>query len=121
MFFGLPPGPVLTVDHELPGEGTFEVAGMTFDVRHTPGHSPGSVTLISHDARLAIVGDVVFAGSVGRTDLPGCNHQALMDSIERVILPLPDDYLLLSGHGPRTTVGNERETNPYLRGLKARV
>ena len=118
MMFGLPPGPVPTIDHELPGQGTFDVAGMTFDVRHTPGHSPGSVTLISHSHKLAIVGDVVFAGSVGRTDLPGCSPQGLNDSIERVILPLPDDYLLYPGHGPKTTVGQERSSNPYLRGLK---
>ena len=64
--------------------------------------------------------DVVFAGSVGRTDLPGCSHRALHDSIERVILPLPDDYLLYPGHGPRTTVGRERTANPFLRELKAR-
>jgi glyoxylase-like metal-dependent hydrolase (beta-lactamase superfamily II) len=120
MMFGIPPGPVPTIDHELPGQGAFEVAGMTFDVRHAPGHSPGSVILISHGDKLAIVGDVVFAGSVGRTDLPGCSPQALNDSIERVILPLPDDYLLYPGHGPRTTVGQERSSNPYLRGLKPR-
>lgn len=121
MMFGLPPGPVPTIEHELPGEGTFEVAGMTFDIRHAPGHSPGSVVLIHHPSKQAIVGDVVFAGSVGRTDLPGCSHQALMDSIERVILPLPDDYLLYPGHGPRTTVGQERTSNPFLRGLKPRT
>lgn len=120
LMFGLNPGPVPTIDHELPGEGTFEVAGMTFDVRHAPGHSPGSVVLIHHPTKKAIVGDVVFAGSVGRTDLPGCSHQALMDSIERVILPLPDDYILQPGHGPRTTVGQERENNPFLRGLTSR-
>jgi glyoxylase-like metal-dependent hydrolase (beta-lactamase superfamily II) len=121
VMFGLPPGPVPTIEHELPGEGTFEVAGMTFELRHTPGHSPGSVTLISHADKLAIVGDVVFAGSVGRTDLPGCSQQQLVDSIERAILPLPDEYTLYPGHGPHTTVGHERATNPFLRGLRARA
>lgn len=120
VMFGLPPGPVPTIDHALPGEGSFEVAGLLFEAHHTPGHSPGSVTLVSHQAKLAIVGDLVFAGSVGRTDLPGCSHQALNDSIERVILPLPDDYLLFPGHGPRTTVGQERQSNPFLRGLTPR-
>lgn len=120
MMFGIPPGPVPHIDHELPGQGTFEVAGMVFDTRHAPGHSPGSVVLISHQARLAIVGDVVFAGSVGRTDLPGCSPAALNESIERVVLPLPDDYQIYPGHGPTTTVGQERKSNPFLRGLTAR-
>ncbi len=117
--FGLPPCPVTTIDHELPGEGSIELAGLTFDLYHTPGHSPGSVTLVAPSAKLALVGDVVFAGSVGRTDLPGCSHKALMDSIERAILTLPDDTVIFPGHGPRSTVGYERETNPFLRGLKS--
>lgn len=120
LMFGLPPGPVPTIDGDLPGQGSFEVAGITFEAHHTPGHSPGSVTLVSHSAKLAIVGDLVFAGSVGRTDLPGCSQQALNDAIERVILPLPDDYVLYPGHGPCTTVGQERQSNPFLRGLTPR-
>ncbi len=119
MMFGLPPCPLTTIDHELPGTGSLEFAGMTFELYHTPGHSPGSVTLVAPPAKIAIVGDVVFAGSVGRTDLPGCSHQALMDSIERAILTLPDDTILFPGHGPRTTVGQERETNPFLRDFKS--
>lgn len=115
--FGLPPCPVTQIDHELPGSGTFEVAGMSFELFHTPGHSPGSVTLLSKVDKKAIVGDVIFAGSVGRTDLPGCSPQALNDSLKNVILPLDDDIELYPGHGPKTTVGQERKTNPFLQGL----
>lgn len=117
MMFGLPPCPVVEIDRELPGEGLFEVAGMQFENFHTPGHSPGSVTLINLEQKIAVVGDVVFAGSVGRTDLPGCSPRALGESIKRVILPLPDDIVLYPGHGPTTTVGRERASNPFLRNL----
>ena len=82
MMFGIPPGPVPTIEHELPGEGTFEVAGLTFDSRHAPGHSPGSVVYVSREVPLAIVGDVIFQGSIGRTDFPGCDHDALITGIK---------------------------------------
>jgi hydroxyacylglutathione hydrolase len=121
MMFGLPPGPIPTIDQELPGQGSFEVAGLTLEAHHAPGHSPGSVVLVHHPSKQALVGDLVFAGSVGRTDLPGCSPQALNQSIERVILPLPDDITLFPGHGPTTTVGAERRSNPYLQGLRARA
>ena len=116
--FGLPPCPVVQIDHELPGSGPFEMAGLSFQTYHTPGHSPGSVTLVAPEHKIAIVGDVVFAGSVGRTDLPGCSSKALDESIERVILPLDDDIVLYPGHGPTTTVGRERKSNPFLRALQ---
>lgn len=115
MMFGLAPCPVVKIDRSLPGEGEFSVAGINFQARHTPGHSPGSVTLINLEEKLAIVGDLIFAGSVGRTDLPGCSPAALDDSLARVILPLPDDVVLYPGHGHSTTVGVERRSNPFLR------
>lgn len=118
MMFGLPPCPVVRIDHELPGSGSFEMSGFTFDAYHTPGHSPGSVTLVSPEHKVALVGDVVFAGSVGRTDLPGCSPKALDNSIKTVILPLDDDYTLYPGHGPTTTVGRERASNPFLKVLR---
>ena len=118
MMFGLPPCPVVQIDHELPGSGTFEMAGLSFQTYHTPGHSPGSVTLVAPEEKIALVGDVVFAGSVGRTDLPGCSSKALDESIQQVILPLQDDIVLYPGHGPTTTVGQERRTNPFLRALQ---
>jgi hydroxyacylglutathione hydrolase len=118
MMFGMPPCPVVRIDHELPGSGKFEMSGFSFDAHLTPGHSPGSVTLVSDQHKTALVGDVVFAGSVGRTDLPGCSPQALDDSIKRVILPLDDDIVLYPGHGPTTTVGRERRSNPFLVALR---
>lgn len=117
MMFGLPPCPLVQIDHDLPGTGEFEMSGLKFQMYHTPGHSPGSVTMVSQEHKVAIVGDLVFAGSVGRTDLPGCSPQALDDSIKRVILPLADDIVLYPGHGPTTTVGQERRSNPFLRAL----
>jgi hydroxyacylglutathione hydrolase len=81
-------------------------------VRHTPGHAPGHVILVADGA--AIVGDCVFAGSIGRSDLPGGDFQTLMASIRREILALPDETILYPGHGPETTVGHERVANPFL-------
>lgn len=83
-------------------------------VVHTPGHSPGGVTLLVEDA--AIVGDCLFAGSIGRTDLPGASPQTLMHSIRTRLLTLPDSTQVLPGHGPTTTIGTERRTNPFLQG-----
>ncbi|MBT9587527.1 MBL fold metallo-hydrolase [bacterium] len=114
MMFGLPPGPVPEIDGELKVQKEFSADPFVLEIRHTPGHSPGSVTLISHPHKLAFVGDVVFQGSIGRTDLPGSNHRQLIDSIGREILSLPDDYKLFPGHGPATTVGAERRANPFL-------
>lgn len=94
--------------------GDLELGSCPFEVRPAPGHSPGHVILYSPDAGLAFVGDVVFAGSIGRTDLPGGSFQALMASIREQVLTLPDETKLLSGHGPVTTVARERDTNPFL-------
>ena len=90
------------------------VGGLEFAVRHTPGHSPGSVTFAGHG--VALSGDVLFAGSIGRTDLPGGDFDTLISSIERELLSLPDETIVHSGHGPDTTVGHERRTNPFLTG-----
>lgn len=92
----------------------FRLGALRFEVRHCPGHCPGSIVLYEPRARVALVGDVIFAGSVGRADLPGGNWDQLMDSIRSKILTLPDDVRLLPGHGPATTVGRERRTNPFL-------
>ena len=83
-----------------------------FEVRHVPGHSPGHVAFIGHG--LCVSGDVLFAGSVGRTDLLGGSHEQLIDSIRDRLLTLPDDTRVLTGHGPETTIGAERSGNPYL-------
>jgi hydroxyacylglutathione hydrolase len=91
------------------------VGGLTFDVRHTPGHSPGSVCLVAPG--VVFGGDVLFAGSIGRTDLPGGDFDTLIGSIERELLSLPDATIVYTGHGPETTVGQERRSNPFLTGV----
>lgn len=94
--------------------GPLALGSCAFEVRPAPGHSPGHVVLYSAAAGVAFVGDVVFAGSIGRTDLPGGSFEALMTSIREQVLSLPDETRLLSGHGPVTTVARERRTNPFL-------
>ncbi len=113
-WLGFDPGPMPRVDAWLDPAKPFRFGQVTLEIAHTPGHSPGSVTLIHREGRQAWVGDLVFAGSVGRTDLPGGDYATLLRSIQEVILPLPDDMQLLPGHGPFTTVGTERHTNPFL-------
>lgn len=101
-------------DHELvPGEA-FAFGDCAFDVRFTPGHAPGHVIFVSEEAKVCLVGDVVFQGSIGRTDLPGGDFYTLMRSIRQQVLTLPDDVVLYPGHGPATTVGDERRGNPFL-------
>jgi glyoxylase-like metal-dependent hydrolase (beta-lactamase superfamily II) len=85
------------------------------DVLHCPGHTPGHVAYVNRAARFAIVGDVLFQGSIGRTDLPFGDHAALLRSITDKLLTLPDDFAVLSGHGSATTIGAERDENPFLR------
>ena len=99
---------------ELADGSALSLAGLDFTVRHTPGHTPGSVTFGSENGLFS--GDLLFAGSIGRTDLPGGDHQAMLRSLART-LTLPDDTLVLPGHGPQTTIGAERRTNPFLTGL----
>ncbi len=105
----------VTPDRFLSEGETVDIAGLPFGVLHCPGHSPGSVVLHSPTLRFAFMGDVVFQGSVGRTDLPGGSHEQLITSIRTKILPLGDDVAFLPGHGPGSTVGQERATNPFLR------
>ena len=89
--------------------------GVAFEIRHTPGHSPGGITLVQPDHHFAIVGDTLFAGSIGRFDFPTSDGPRLMQSINEQLMSLPDDARVLPGHGPETTIGHERATNPYLR------
>jgi hydroxyacylglutathione hydrolase len=105
-----PPPPDVALQHGQPVRvGRFE-----FDVRFTPGHSPGSVSFVGHDRVFG--GDVLFNGSVGRTDLPGGDYATLMATIQSQFLSLPDSTVVHSGHGPDTTIGVERLTNPFLTG-----
>lgn len=94
---------------------TIEIAGVPFEVLHCPGHSPGSVVLFAPSLRFAFMGDVLFQGSVGRTDLPGGSHEQLIGGIKAKILPLGDDVSFLPGHGPGSTIGREKATNPFIR------
>lgn len=108
---------------ELADNSTLRLAGMEFSVAHAPGHTKGSVTFrMPEQADIPPVffsGDLLFAGSIGRTDLPGGDHAEILRSLERVCLPLDDSTVVLSGHGPQTTIGRERVTNPYLRDVAA--
>jgi hydroxyacylglutathione hydrolase len=94
----------------------YKVGELTFKVIHCPGHTPGHVVLFEPSERKVFVGDCLFAGSIGRTDLPGGSTEQLMDSLFNKILPLGDDVKVYSGHGPMTTIGQERLTNPFLTG-----
>ncbi len=105
-----PPPP----DEELVDGQVLHLGTHEFLVRHTPGHSPGSVSFVG--AGLVLGGDVLFSGSVGRTDLPGGDFPTLLHSIHSVFLALPDSTIVYSGHGPETTIGVERMTNPFLTG-----
>jgi hydroxyacylglutathione hydrolase len=93
---------------------TIEIGTLRFEVRHVPGHTLGHVAFVEHQQRAAFVGDVLFAGSIGRTDLPGGDYDTLITSITDQLLTLPDDYKVYPGHGPPTTIGVERRTNPFL-------
>ena len=95
---------------------TYEVGGLSFTALHCPGHTPGHVVLFEPRERVVFVGDCLFAGSIGRTDLPGGSHKQLMDSLMNKIMPLGDEVTVYSGHGPETTIGHERRTNPFLTG-----
>lgn len=112
--FGLKidPGPEPTVDllHGM----LLHLGGSQLEVRHAPGHTPGHVILVCAAEKLAFCGDVIFQGSIGRTDLPGGDYDTLIESIQQQILSLPDETRLLCGHGPETTVGAERRDNPFL-------
>jgi len=102
------------VDHFLTHGQILEIAGFNFEVRHVPGHAPGNVLFYSTEMKAAFVGDVIFAGSVGRADLPGGDWDVLEQSIRTQVYTLPDDTVIYPGHGPKTTVARERKSNPYV-------
>lgn len=103
-------------DHWLKDGDTVDIGGHVFEVLHCPGHAPGHVVFFNREARFAHVGDVLFRGSIGRTDLPGGNHEQLIASIRDKLLPLGDDIHFVCGHGPGSNFGEERRTNPFLTG-----
>jgi hydroxyacylglutathione hydrolase len=111
---------------ELTDGAVLDLAGLKLTVDHAPGHTPGSVTFRLPEPEdddkpgVLFTGDLLFAGSIGRTDLPGGSYDTILDSLARVCLPLPDDTVVLAGHGPQTTIGAERAGNQYLTGLAPR-
>ncbi len=119
LFREIPPG-----DYDPPAQYqplwdglSLDVAGVRFEVLHTPGHTPGHCCFHLPAEGVLFSGDQLFAGSIGRTDLPGGDYQTLLDSMEKRVLPLDDETRVLPGHGPSTTIGRERRTNPFLFGL----
>ena len=114
--FGMTGGRDFTPDRWLDEGDSVSIGGLQFDILHCPGHSPGSVVFFNKELRFAHVGDVLFAGSVGRTDLPGGSHATLIDSILTKLLPLGDDVGFICGHGAGSSIGQERMTNPFITG-----
>ena len=112
--FGFPDTPALQPDRWLEDGDTVTVGDQALEVVHTPGHTPGHVCFIHRPSKLAIVGDVLFAGSIGRTDFPRGNHGELIRAIRGKLFPLGDDFAFIPGHGPMSTFGAERETNPFV-------
>ena len=136
LYYGLPEQPLfmgfsphqlkaLGLDYERPPQITrywqngeiYVVGDLRFKVLHAPGHTPGHVIFVEENERKVFGGDCLFAGSIGRTDLPGGDFEQLMDSINSKILTLGDDFVVYTGHGSDTTVGRERATNPFLTGV----
>lgn len=116
--FGLDDARAVTPDRFLSEGEVLTVAGMDFEILHCPGHTPGSLVYVSRAEKFALVGDVLFRGSVGRTDFPYGDTDALMDSIQTKLLAVGDDVTFICGHGPGSTIGVERARNPFLRGRR---
>ena len=114
--FGMTGGRDFTPDRWLDEGDSVSIGDLQFDILHCPGHSPGSVVFFNKALRFAHVGDVLFAGSVGRTDLPGGSHATLINSIKTKLLPLGDDVGFVCGHGAGSSIGQERMTNPFITG-----
>ena len=109
-----PPGKI-TIDQGLADSDRVRTGSLEATVMHTPGHTEGSICLYFPAERRLIAGDTLFAGSIGRTDLPGGSFKKIMNSLHGQVLALPDETIVVPGHGPATTIGEERETNPFLR------
>ncbi|MCO6495028.1 MAG: MBL fold metallo-hydrolase [Bacteroidetes bacterium] len=115
MMFQIPYNPYPHIDIQIDEADTITIGNHQLEIRLTPGHSPGSLTFVCHEFEWALVGDVIFYQSIGRTDLPSGNFQILEESIRKKIYSLPDNYTLFSGHGQQTTVGYEKRYNGFVR------
>ena len=113
--FGFPRVEKFSPTRWLQDGDTVQIGQCTLQVRHTPGHTPGHVVFYSAQAQRAFVGDVLFAGSIGRTDFPQGNHQDLLNSIRQKLWPMGDDTVFIPGHGPESSFGQERQSNPFVR------
>jgi hydroxyacylglutathione hydrolase len=113
-WLGIATPEVAPPDADLADNQAVSIIGLSATVLHTPGHTQGSSCLFIPDQKLLIAGDTLFAGSIGRTDLPGGNTKQLLQSVTDRLLTLPDDTRVLPGHGPATSIGEERENNPFL-------
>jgi len=114
--FGFPPAEAFAPDRWLADGDTVQVGRCTLQVRHCPGHTPGHVVFHSPEAQRAFVGDVLFAGSIGRTDFPGGDFDTLVDSITQRLWPMGDGTVFIPGHGPESNFGRERRDNPFVGG-----
>jgi len=112
--FGFPPVKPFDTDHWLAHGDSIQVGDVALDILHCPGHTPGHVVFYAAEDRLAQVGDVIFRGSIGRTDFPRGNHGQLIESIRNRLFPLGDDVRFIPGHGPMSTIAEERRSNPYV-------
>ncbi|WP_243788958.1 MBL fold metallo-hydrolase [Saccharopolyspora gloriosae] len=120
LFAAFPPLNAPAEVRELADGETLELAGLNLSVTHSPGHTGGSVLFgvgTGEGGRLLLAGDTLFAGAIGRTDLPGGDHQTMLQTLRTRVLPLEDDTVVLPGHGPTTTIGRERASNPFLQDL----
>jgi glyoxylase-like metal-dependent hydrolase (beta-lactamase superfamily II) len=114
--FGFPPAEPFTPSRWLADGDTVSLGACTVQVRHCPGHTPGHVVFHAAEAQRAFVGDVLFAGSIGRTDFPGGSYEQLVESIVTRLWPMGDETVFIPGHGPESTFGRERRSNPYVGG-----
>ena len=112
--YGIPYVPSPEISQYLEEGDKINFEGIELECLFTPGHSPASLCFVDHQTKQVIGGDVLFLGSIGRTDLPGGSYQVLIESIQTKLMSLEDDYSVYSGHGPATTIGHERRTNPFL-------
>ncbi len=113
--FGFPAAKMFTPKRWLNEGDTVSVGNQSFSILHCPGHTPGHVVFYSEQGKLAVVGDVLFNGGIGRTDFPKGDHQTLVDAIQTKLFLLPGDTAFIPGHGPMSTIGHEKETNPFVK------
>jgi hydroxyacylglutathione hydrolase len=120
-WIGMPPPGAVQIDEALAPGRVLKIGGISSSVIHTPGHTEGSICLYFPQEKRLIAGDTLFAGSIGRTDLPGGSMEKIMRSLHTQVLALPDETEVVPGHGPATSIGEERETNPFLQNRRDRA